>query len=57
MTTLRAVLSKSSVGGAVAILFAVTACGLAWRGEINGETFVGLLAMPLAYLFRNGATT
>jgi hypothetical protein len=52
MTTVRSVLGKSTVSGLVVLMFSVTACGLAWTGKIDGPTFVGLLALPLAYLFR-----
>ena len=52
MSTIKQVFAKTSVAGFVSLLFALTACFLAVTDRLTVEGFLGLAALPMAWLYK-----
>jgi hypothetical protein len=48
---IKSALSKASTQAILAAVVISTGCALAWRGDIDGPTFVGIMLAVIAWLY------
>jgi hypothetical protein len=55
MSTIRSIFSKSTTQSTLAFLVIGTTAALAFRGDIDGPSFLGVAIVVVGYYFKNTA--